>query len=254
MVSREEAEVFSEFCGLASRNFSDYKAVDPPDFVHEECSVAVELVRYHRDQSARQSIARKVDESAKSLVELARELYKQRYSESVDVYVTTQDQWWASRGRVQKMADHLAELVGHYRHGEVSIEGECLPAVIAGVISHVSIGPTPAYQTNSLWQYVAAAIAEVRPRAIQATLENKEKKIADYREHANSVELLIYSSAWPRVGDPTAVNPSSCGIVTNELLRTQFVTSFDAVHYLDRQWGRLIQLDVKKPLGNPQDH
>ena len=248
MVSNEEAQVFGEFCRLALRHPSEYIAVDPPDYVRTDGGIAVELVQYHRDQGGQGSDARKLDESAKTLVEQARKHYEADFAERMDVYVFMHHRWQATRARVHKIAEALAELVSRHRNEEVEIAGEELPPTVADAISRVSIGPTASYQRESLWQYVAAALAEVLPHAVQAALNNKESKVSDYRRHARSVELLIYASPWPCVGAPAEVNPSSCGVVTDDLLRTQFETSFDKVYYLDRQWDKLIQLTVKKPL------
>lgn len=249
MISEEEREVFGEFCRLASRDAMDYDAVDPPDFVHKDTGLAVELVRYHRDQSTQGSSARKMDESAIALVEQARMHYEDRFKDRLDVYVFMHHRWQATRALVQEVAVGLMELVSRYRHEEIDIAAESIDPKIAVAISRILIGPTPEYQRESLWQYVATAFTEVLPQAVQAALNNKEGKVNDYRKHARSVELLVYSSPWPCVGVPSSVTPSSCGTVTNELLSTLFETSFDKVHFLDRQQGRLIQLRSNKAGG-----
>ena len=248
MMSEEELEVFGEFCRLASRDAMGYVAVDPPDFVRKDAGLAVELVQYHRDQFTQGSIARKMDESAKALVEQARMAYEDRFAERLDVYVFMHHRWQPTRALVREVAVGLTEIVSRYRHEEIEIAAESIDPMIAGAISRILIGPTPEYRPESLWQYVAAAFTDVLPQAVQAALNNKEGKVNDYRKHARSVELLVYSSPWPCVGDPSSVAPSSCGIVTNELLGSLFETSFDKVHYLDRQQGKLIQLKVKRPL------
>lgn len=253
MISEEEAKVFGEFCRLASRDASDYKDVDPPDYVRKDGGLAVELVGYHWDQCEQGSKARKMDEAAMHLVKKAQMHYEDCFTERLDVYVFMQRGWEPTLARVREAAKGLAKLVSLYRHEEIDIAGKTLPPALTGIISSVLIGPTPAHQPESLWQSVAAASTEVLPQAVQVTLNIKEKKVADYRKHARSVELLIYSSQWPCVGDPSNVTPSSCGIVTDELLDTLFETSFDKVHYMDRQRGELIQLRVKKPPGKGSD-
>ena len=43
MITEEEARVFREFCRLSSRVASDYKELDPPDYVRKDGALAVEL-------------------------------------------------------------------------------------------------------------------------------------------------------------------------------------------------------------------
>lgn len=244
MISAEEELVFAEFCKLAGRDFLAYEAVDPPDYVRKDKMLAIDLSEYHSDQSARGSNARNAEESAKSLVNEAKQRYFSECDERVDVYVFMQGGW---KGLRTKAAHALSKLVQHNRSSDIVIAGDYLPGELLGPISEIWIAPTPAYQPKPLWQPVMACIPEVLVKSVQQTLDDKEEKIDTYRDHAEVVELLIYSWTWPCVGQPDQVNPSRCGAVTNELIDTEFLSSFDNVYYLDRQRECVIQLKLTRP-------
>lgn len=248
MISNEEAEVFWEFCNLTRRNIADYQEVDPPDYVHKDGDLAVEITQYHRDQCEQGSNARKIDELARKLAEQAQNLYEGAFTERLDVYIYIHNEWKPTLTTVHKAAELLAKLVSIYRNEETEITGKAIPPELSETLSGILIAPTPAYQGKSHWQHVTAALTNALPKAVQATLNKKEKKFHKYQKHARSIELLIYASSWPHVGNSSDATSSSCGTLTNELLNTTFETSFDKVFYLNRQNGELTQLTVKKPL------
>jgi hypothetical protein len=246
MLSGEEIKAFAEFCRLTGRNAQDYSSPNPPDFLSKEHGIAVELTSYHQDQMAKGSNVRKADESAKKLVESAKNKYQKVSDVRVDVFVHMHHSWMAKPRNFDRCANELAEVVILHGKEEVDLERSDLPDELKNVVSWVSISPTPSGKDESLWQSASAASIEVNIAAVQASLKEKEAKIANYRPHAPRVELLIYSSPWPCVGVLNMGNASSCGGITDELRDFVFESSFDKVHYLDLQERRLVELKLKK--------
>jgi hypothetical protein len=246
---RFEKDVFNEFCRLDGRDDSEYGHVDPPDFVNKKLDVAVELVRYHRDQSNQESAKTRFDESAKQLMLMAQDIYQKTSLVRVDSFVGMDDLWTANRESVRKLAPVLAAVVMHYAEKEVNLEKNDLPAALKGAVSWISISPTLPCQEGSLWQAVSTASPiEVVVAAVQESLRSKESHIRKYRTQASTVELLIYSSPWPCVGFSSMGNAASCGGITDELRVSVFKSSFDKVHFLDRHKGELVELRLQKPL------
>jgi hypothetical protein len=113
------------------------------------------------------------------------------------------------------------------------------------MIEDISAGPVPWWMNNCTWQIVLADFVSVDLKAVQACLDKKESKIASYRQRFSEVWLLVHGSQSVYVGAPELGRWSTCGHVTEELMRTTFRSSFDRVYYLDADQRRCVRLTTE---------
>jgi hypothetical protein len=246
LITKEEQEVFDEFCKLTGQNPADYDHPDPPDCLSKDRKVAVELAGYHRDLPLTGGSAqRKAEETAKELASKAEQEFLQRATQRMDAVLYIRPK--AHIYPIEKRAREITDLVLRHQGQTVDIEADGLPESLREILSCILVAPTSRHQVDPLWQYIEAANARVVPSAVQTLLNRKEEKLPSYRNRSTQACLLIHASPHPCVGIPNQVNPSRCGIITNELREWTFLTSFDRVYYLDRQRIELIEMKIKAP-------
>jgi hypothetical protein len=249
-VTEEEREVFRKFCDKSKYKFSDFKEVNPPDFVQRDGSIAVELVKYHSDiavNGSDGSLQRRAEETFKILVKKAHKYFLEQSTQKINAYFFMNNKWRDRKKEtsLDALAGEIASLALKHQGKTIKLGTYDLPESLRGVLGAISFNPSPQY-TASRWQYVAAAFSEALPEAVRRTIQNKEPKLSHYKQQARRVALLIYSSPIPCVGgSPDQVSPSTCGTITNELRKSVFKSSFDEIYYLDGDQEELVQLKTK---------
>ena len=236
-----EAEAFKDFCEIGGALLSsDFVQKDKPDFWHLTQPIGVELTFYRRDahqSNTNGSPRRRWEAQLETLLDQVRADYNAVRTRRIEVYVhprRTDAVTFPKSARI----DLLNLIV--LRAADVD---QPIPPSLLSIVDDVSAGYVEWWQDDP-WQMVLADFVDVEVDAVQACLDEKESKVASYRQSFSEVCLLVHGSPSVYVGAPEFGRWSTCGHVTRELIRTTFRSSFDRVYYLDQDQRRCVQLTI----------
>lgn len=238
-----EKKVFSEFCIANGMEISDFKIKDPPDFVHKNGLLGIELVEYHYDYDSQGSLQRKKEGDSENVINTAKKLYEKNEDLNMNVFFFPNRRTAKNLSKSDKnnLAKEISELVLLNKGQEKSLE---LPKNVLNYFVKIEIYPTPNYETEMLWQVIEAAYTDVLPETLNHIIEKKEVKLNEYKKYTKEVWLVIYSSPVLCVGSPEhGGRPSTCGHISSEL-RNSFKSLFDKVFFFDRETQKYLELST----------
>jgi hypothetical protein len=238
----DEATAFKEFCEFGRvLNFADFRQSEAPDFRQLSGSLGVELVSYHRDATIKRSNGsplRRREAQLDDMITEAKQIFFSTHRPRVHVSVHPR------RSLPAQFPKGVAKELLDFVNSKLRGESPSFSPPLASIAEEITVVPGAQFETTCDWEWVLADWVDVDVDAVQARLEEKERKLPDYRKETAEVWLLMHGSIGLYIGGGNVGRWSTCGHVTEELIRTKFRSSFDRVYYFDADRRKCARLAI----------
>ncbi len=232
---------FQKQCLACPRSIPDQPKPPAPDLLFEECSLGIEITEYLQGQGKEGSRLRRLENVRRRIVNEAQTEYESHIHHCLQVSVHWATEDCPAKREGKAVAQALARIVAsqtfeNQRLWRIGWQQFADP-IVERYVAEVSIsligerGQSCWFSNATIWD------GKAEPR-IQAALDQKESKVAQYREICGEVWLLMVADgAW-----------LSSKFFPNETFgQAVFNSSFDRAFLLDTTNSDVYELKLMKP-------